>query len=71
MPRKKLPPVPKPETTAQESPSKKQREMPKMKVGQRDASVGEATLGREPGYVDSVGLGNLRVIHQGRGDYKY
>ena len=62
-------PVSKPESIQEE---KKQTEpAPKMNVGNRYAPqppVGEPTLGKEKGFVETVGLGNLKVITNGRTD---
>ena len=65
--RSKKPAVSKPEQIKEEP--KKKAEMPKMNVGNRYAPqpmIGEPTIGKEEGFVETVGLGNLKVITNGR-----
>lgn len=65
--RVRKPPVSKPETVQEEK--KQTASAPKMNVGNRYAqqpAVGEPTLGRDAGFVETVGLGNLKVITNGR-----
>lgn len=62
-------PVSKPEVVQEEK--KQTAPAPKMNVGNRYApqtAVGEPTLGKEKGFVETVGLGNLKVITNGRTD---
>jgi hypothetical protein len=62
-------PVSKPEAIQEEK--KQTASTPKMNVGNRYAPqtpVGEPTLGKEKGFVETIGLGNLKVITNGRTD---
>ncbi len=48
---------------------KEKAQLPNMNVGNRYAPqpmIGEPTIGKEDGYVETVGLGNLKVITNGR-----
>ncbi len=59
------------------SPSKaqdKSKQLPSMKVGEQatgSTNVGEPTLGRSNEWVETVGLGTLRVLHNGTDKYDY